>query len=86
MLRTMLILIALASLLLFAAGLGPGPAITWFAFTSGGNHFSTGIYTLDSAIGQPAVGTNFATAFELCAGFLCGINIGAKVYFPTVYR
>jgi hypothetical protein len=81
-----LVLLCFVCLLLMAAGIASGTEITWYSFTGGGGHEISGIYSLDSAIGQPVVGTNSTSPYELCAGFLCGTIPGNQVFLPSVMR
>jgi hypothetical protein len=84
--KTSLIIIALACLLLLAATLATSPAISWHATTGGGGHYTTGIYTLDSAPGQPFVGTTSTSPYELCSGYLCTSQEGSRVNLPMIKK
>jgi hypothetical protein len=89
MMKHNLLYLALACLLLLAASLGTGPEIGWYAITGGGGHYTAGIYTLDSAIGQPVAGVVAGIAdpgYSLCAGFLCSTAATRSVYLPAVRK
>jgi len=45
-----------------------------------------GIYTIDSAIGQPSAGKTSSSPYELCAGYLCGVQAETRVYLPLVRK
>ena len=81
-----LLILCLACLLLTAAGLASDAEIPWYSFTGGGGQVITGIYSLDSAIGQPIVGINSASPYELCAGYLCGVRLESRLYLPVVRK
>ena len=81
-----LLILCLACLLLTAAGLASDTEIPWYSFTGGGGQVDTGIYSLDSAIGQPVVGINYIQPYELCTGFLCVSIIGSQVFLPLLMR
>ena len=81
-----LVFFAFASLILLAASLGSGPQISWYAITGGGDHYTVGIYSLDSNIGQPIVGIQTVASRELCSGFLCVSNANWLVYLPLVRK
>jgi uncharacterized membrane protein YdcZ (DUF606 family) len=81
-----LLILCLACLLLTAAGLASDAEIPWYSFTGGGGQVITGIYSLDSAIGQPIVGINSASPYELCAGYLCVSIIGSQIFLPLLIR
>jgi hypothetical protein len=80
-----LLYLALVCLILMAAGLSDGFDIGWYAFTGGGGHAVAGNYTLDSAIGQPVVGTIANSTIQICAGFLCAIP-AFIIYMPLTNR
>jgi hypothetical protein len=77
----------IASLLAAQAGvaMSEGYDLSWNALFPGGAT-SGGAYTMDSAIGQPFAGKISGSSYELCSGFLCGANSGAKVYLPLVRK
>ena len=77
--------LSLVCLILLAAGFSAGFDIGWYAFTTGGGHAAAGNYTLDSAIGQPVVGTIGNGAIQICAGFLCAPP-AFIIYMPLTNR
>jgi hypothetical protein len=81
-----LLILCLACLLLISAGLVGTSEIPWYSFTGGGGQVDTGIYSLDSAIGQPVVGINNTQPYELCTGVLCVLTKGDQVFLPFVRR
>jgi hypothetical protein len=83
--QKLLLILALVCLLLIAAGSAGTPVISWHVISGGGSHSATGIYTLDSTIGQPYAGTLSTSATTLCSGFLCGLD-GFHLYLPLAAR
>jgi hypothetical protein len=59
--------------------------LSWNTLASGGR---TGdeVYTIDSAIGQPSAGKTSSSPYELCAGYLCGVQAETRVYLPLVRK
>lgn len=88
LMKTGLLILAAACLLLVAADTAATPDLSWYAFTGGGGHSSAGIYSLDSATGQPFASLNSNGTSSLCSGFLCGTGSanGTGLYLPLVGR
>ena len=59
--------------------------LSWNTLASGGLS-GGGVYTIDSAIGQPSAGKTSASPYELCAGYLCGVRADTRVYLPLVRK
>ncbi len=64
---------------------GGGYDLTWNTLASGGVT-GGGVYTMNSAIGQPFAGKTSASPYELCAGYLCGVRAETRVYLPLVRK
>jgi hypothetical protein len=60
--------------------------LSWHVIGSGGGRMESARYTLQSTIGQPAVGTMDNSSHVLCSGFWCGIPAEYRVYLPLVLR
>ena len=80
-----LLLVALAASQSVIARSGGDYDLSWNTIASGG---ATGgrAYTMDSAIGQPFVGKVSSSPFDLCAGYLCGVQAERQVYLPLVRK
>ena len=91
--RYMLILVCglillVVSLLVAQAVLGQTGGdydLSWNTLSPGGAT-SGGAYTLDTAIGQTSAGETSALPYELCAGYLCGVQAETRVYLPLVRK
>jgi hypothetical protein len=94
--RYMLIIICalllMAALMAVSQGVlaqtGGGYDLSWNTLASGG-WTSGGVYTMDSAIGQPFAGVVAGIAdpgYSLCAGYLCGVQSTSRVYLPLVRK
>ena len=59
--------------------------LSWNTLASGGAT-GGGDYTMDSAIGQPFVGKTNSSPYDLCAGYLCGVQAEIRVYLPLVRK
>ena len=83
------ILVLLLMLLAFSrsviAGSGDNYDLSWNTLFSGGAT-SGSAYTMDGAIGQPFVAKTSASPYELCAGYLCGVQAERRVYLPVVRK
>ena len=64
---------------------GGGYDLSWNTLASGGAT-TGGAYSIDSAIGQPYVGKTSGSPYELCAGYLCGVQAETRVYLPVVSK
>jgi hypothetical protein len=64
---------------------GNGYDLSWNALFPGGA-ISSGVYTMDSAIGQPFAGKASGSPYDLCAGYLCGVKSETRVYLPLVRK
>ncbi len=84
--KRILFFVCLACLLLLAASVSTTYDLSWFAITGGGGSVVNGIYSLDSAIGQPTAGLNTAGRTQLCIGFLCKRLAGSTGYLPFVKK
>ena len=62
-----------------------GYDLSWNTLFGGGTT-SGGVYTMDSAIGQPLVGKTSSSPYDLCAGYLCGVQKETRVYLPLVRK
>ncbi len=82
--KNILILLSLVSLLLLAAVLDSEAEITWHAISSGGGRSTSGIYTLESSIGQPVLGN--PSSDDLCSGYQCIADDVTKLFLPLVVR
>jgi hypothetical protein len=83
------IFILMVALLLISqvvlAQTGGGYDLSWNTLFSGGATIG-GAYSMDSAIGQPFVGKTSGSPYELCAGYLCGVQSATRVYLPLVRK
>lgn len=59
--------------------------ISRYVIGAGGGPARAGDCTLDGTLGQPVVGWSTTAAYDLCAGFWCGLG-RYKVYLPLVLR
>jgi hypothetical protein len=41
---------------------------------------------MDSAVGQAFAGKTSGSPYELCAGYLCGVQAETRVYLPVVSK
>ncbi|MBN1814213.1 MAG: hypothetical protein JXA14_20410 [Anaerolineae bacterium] len=61
--------------------------LSWHVIGSGGGLMESDQYTLQSTIGQPAVGTMGGSGHDLCSGFWCGGGaVQYRIYLPLVVR
>jgi hypothetical protein len=61
--------------------------LSWNMIGSGGGRMESDQYTLQSTIGQLAVGTMGGSGHDLCSGFWCGSGaVGRRIYLPLVVR
>lgn len=61
--------------------------LSWHVIGSGGGRMESDQYTLQSTIGQPAVGTMGGSGHDLCSGFWCsGGTVQRRIYLPLVVR
>jgi hypothetical protein len=83
--RSIVILILLSGLVLVGAVLAAPVATTLerYVIGSGGGQTQAGTYTLQGTLGQPVVGTNSRTPYDLCSGYWCGL--GAEFIPPSHY-
>jgi hypothetical protein len=80
-----LALMALLALLLPVGAAAAGGTISWLVIGGGGGHAESGIYSLDSTIGQPVVGLGNNAPYDLCVGFWCGA-IDLRIFLPLILR
>ena len=59
--------------------------LSWNTLSSGGAT-GGGAYAMDSAIGQPFAGETNGSPYELCAGYLCGVQAKTQLYLPLVRK
>ena len=86
MLALLLALLAVAQAVL--AQSGGGYDLSWNALFPGGRT-GGGMYTLDTAIGQPVAGIAAGIGdpgYSLCAGYQCGVQAESRVYLPLVRK
>jgi hypothetical protein len=83
-----LLLALLAASRSVIAQTGGGYDLAWNTL-AGGGAASGGVYTLDSAIGQPIAGLADEIAgpdYDLCAGYLCGVQPASRLFLPQVRK
>lgn len=76
-----LLLLATAGAVLAA---GP-PPLSRYVIAGGGGVVAAGTYKLSGTIGQPMTGQVQNGAYELCAGFWCGLT-RYEVFLPLILR
>lgn len=81
---TLLFLVVLFAVQTVLAGVD-GYDLSWKALFPGGAA-SGGLYSMDSAVGQPFAGKLTGSSYELCAGYLCGVKAETKLYLPAVSK
>ena len=65
-----------------------GPyAISPVVIASGGQSSSSTGYSVQSTVGQPAVGSNASIDYSVCAGYWCSAGLPAyRAYLPLTVR
>ena len=80
---TLVLLLAVVGII--AAQATPGSAIDWFAITAGGGQAAGSNVTLDSAVGQPIVGSSAGGNVSLGAGYLYAQE-PVKLFLPMIRK
>ena len=84
----LLILTGLLALILVASAVLASPAaveLSRYVIGGGGGYSQAAPYELNGTIGQPVVGTQVSSPYELCSGFWCGMG-EYKIFMPTIMR
>jgi len=81
----LVLLVALLLVAQAAAARTGGYDLSWNTLFPGGAT-GGGAYQMESAIGQPIAGKTSGSPYDLCAGYLCGVQSASKVYLPLVRK
>ena len=60
--------------------------VDWAVFSSGGGRVEEAALALKGTIGQAVIGTSSQATFDLCAGFLCGVDGRYSTHLPVLFK
>ena len=69
----------------------PGYNLRWHVVSAGGREgMSSSLHRVNGTLGQLAIGPAQGNAYQLCAGYWCGIGQAvvelSKLYLPVLFR